>query len=64
MNLLERVAQYYMVAKRYDKARDAYVKLSQLKPGDQRILQLLKNAEAQSTMSAGWSDTVGKKGGY
>ena len=63
-NLLERIAQYYMVAKRYDKARDAYVKLSQLKPGDQRILQLLKNAEAQSTMSAGWSDTVGKKGGY
>lgn len=64
VNLLERVAQYYMVAKRYDKACDAYVKLSQLKPGDQRILQLLKNAEAQSTMSAGWSDTVGKKGGY
>ena len=64
INLLERVAQYYMVAKRYDKARDAYVKLSQLKPGDQRIIQLLKNAEAQSTMSSGWSDTVGKKGGY
>ena len=63
-NLLERVAQYYMVAKRYDKARDAYVKLSQLKPGDQRIIQLLKNAEAQSTMSSGWSETVGKKGGY
>ncbi len=62
--LLERIAQYYMVAKRYDKARDAYVKLSQLKPGDQRVLQLLKNAEAQTTMSSGWSDTVGKKGGY
>ena len=64
VNLLERIAQYYMAAKRYDKARDAYVKLSQLKPGDQRIIQLLKNAEAQSTMSAGWSETVGKKGGY
>ena len=63
-NLLERVANYYMAAKRYDKARDAYVKLSQLKPGDQRIIQLLKNAEAQSTMSDGWSATVGKKGGY
>ena len=63
-NLLERVAQYYMAAKRYDKARDAFVKLSQLKPGDQRIIQLLKNAEAQSTMSSGWSATVGKKGGY
>ena len=63
-NLLERIAQYYVAAKRYDKARDAYVKLSQLKPGDQRILGLLKSAEAQATMSSGWSDTVGKKGGY
>ena len=62
--LLERIAQYYMIAKRYDKARDAYVKLSQLKPGDQRIIQLLKNAEAQSTMNSGWSATVGKKGGF
>ena len=63
-NLLERIAAYYMAAKRYDKARDAYVKLSQLKPGDQRVLQLLKNAEAQTTMSSGWSDSVGKKGGF
>ena len=63
-NLLERSAAYYMAAKRYDKARDAYVKLSQLKPGDQRVLQLLKNAEAQTTMSSGWSDSVGKKGGF
>lgn len=62
--LLERIASYYMVAKRYDKARDAYVKLSKIKPGDQRVLQLLKNAEAQSTMSSGWSDSVGKKGGF
>ena len=64
VNLLERIAAYYMAAKRYDKARDAYVKLSQLKPGDQRIIQLLKNAEAQTTMSSGWSDSVGKKGGF
>ena len=63
-NLLERIAAYYMAAKRYDKARDAYVKLSQLKPGDQRVLQLLKNAEAQTTMSSGWTDSVGKKGGF
>ena len=62
--LLEKIAQYYMLAKRYDKARDAYVKLSQLKPGDQRILQLLKNAEAQTTMSSGWTANVGKKGGF
>ncbi|MBQ4199575.1 MAG: tetratricopeptide repeat protein [Kiritimatiellae bacterium] len=63
-NLLERIATYYMMAKNYGKARDAYEKLSKLKPGDQRILQLLKNAEAQTTMSSGWSDTVGKKGGF
>ena len=62
--LLERVATYYTIAKRYDKARDAYSKLVALRPGDQRILQLLKNTEAQATMSAGWNDAVGKKGGY
>ena len=39
--LLERVATYYTMAKRYDKARDAYQKLSELKPGDQHVMQLL-----------------------
>lgn len=62
--LLERVATYYVVAKRFDKARDAYQKLLETKPGDQRLIALLKNAEAQATMSAGWNDTVGKKGGF
>ena len=62
--LLERIATYYTLAKRFDKARDAYQKLAALKPGDQRILQLLKNTEAQATMSAGWNDAVGKKGGF
>ena len=62
--LLERVATYYTMAKRWDKARDAYQKLSAMKPGDQRILQMLKNAEAQATMSAGWEQTAGKKGGF
>ena len=62
--LLERVATYYTMAKRYDKARDAYQKLSELKPGDQRVLQLLKNTEAQATMNAGWEQTAGKKGGF
>ena len=64
VNLLERIATYYMMAKNYAKARDAYDKLAKLKPGDQRILQLLKNTEAQATMSAGWNDAVGKKGGF
>lgn len=63
-SLLERVATYYTMAKRWDKARDAYQKLSELKPGDQRVMQLLKNAEAQATMNAGWAQTAGKKGGF
>ena len=62
--LLERVATYYTMGKRWDKARDAYRKLSEMKPGDQRVLQLLKNAEAQATMNAGWNETAGKKGGF
>jgi len=63
-SLLERVATYYTMAKRWDKARDAYRKLADLKPGDQRVLQLLKNTEAQATMNAGWEQTAGKKGGF
>ena len=62
--LLERVATYYTMAKRYDKARDAYQKLSDMKPGDQRIIQLLKDTEARATMNAGWEQTAGKKGGF
>ena len=62
--LLERVATYYQMAKNWSKARDAYQKLSEIKPGDQRILQLLKNTEAQATMNAGWEQTAGKKGGF
>ena len=30
----------------------------------QRVLQLLKNTEAQATMNAGWEQTAGKKGGF
>ena len=63
-SLLERVATYYTMSKRWDKARDAYRKLSELKPGDQRVVQLLKNAEAQATMNSGWTETAGKKGGF
>ena len=62
--LLERVATYYQMAKRWDKARDAFRKLAELKPGDQRVLQCLKNTEAQATMNAGWEQTAGKKGGF
>ena len=63
-SLLERVATYYTMAKRWDKARDAYQKLAELKPGDQRVLQLLKNTEARATMNAGWEQTAGQKGGF
>ncbi|MBR1870762.1 MAG: hypothetical protein IJ802_02940, partial [Kiritimatiellae bacterium] len=62
--LLQQVAQYYAMAKNWTKARDAYQKLSQLKPGDQQILQQLKNAEAQATMNSGWTENAGKKGGF
>ena len=62
--LLERVATYYQMAKNWSKARDAYQKLAELKPGDQRVMQLLKNTEAQATMNAGWAQTAGKKGGF
>ena len=55
---------YYTMAKRWDKARDAYQKLAELKPGDQRVLQLLKNTEARATMNAGWEQTAGQKGGF
>ena len=63
-SLLERVATYYTMAKRWDKARDAYQKLAELKPGDQRVMQFLKNMEARATMNAGWEQTAGKKGGF
>ncbi len=62
--LLERVAAYYSMAKRFDKARDAYAKLHALNPQDQRIIQLLKNSEARATMSSGWDEATGKKGGF
>ena len=62
--LLERVATYYQMAKNWAKARDAYRKLAEIKPGDQRIAQLLKNTEAQATRNAGWEQTAGKKGGF
>ncbi len=62
--LLERVAQYYTQAKRYDKARDAYQKLAKSNPSDQRVMTMFKNAEAQATMSSGWTAAAGQKGGF
>ena len=62
--MLERVARLYSAAKNWEKARDAYQKLSQLLPGDQSVMQKLKNAEAQATMNAGWEQSHGKRGGF
>ena len=62
--LLERVATYYEMAKDWLKARDAYQKLSAMKPGDQGVIQRLKDCEARATMNAGWEQSAGKKGGY
>jgi len=63
-NLLERIANYYLAAGNFLKARDAYEKLSKLRPHDQRIQQKLKDTEARATMSQGWDQSAGKKGGY
>lgn len=62
--LLMRVATYYQMSKNWVKARDAYRKLSEIKPGDQQVMQLLKNCEAQATMNSGWVETAGKRGGF
>ncbi len=62
--LLERIATYYQMAQNWEKARDAWQKLAEAKPGDQRIMQMLKNTEARATMNAGWEQTAGKKGGF
>lgn len=61
--LLEKVALYYSIAKNWAKAKEAYSKLLTAKPGDQRLLQLLKNADANLTLSSGWEQTAGKQGG-
>jgi len=63
-NLLERIANYYLAGGNFLKARDAYDKLAKLRPHDQRIQQKLKDAEARATMSQGWDQSAGQKGGY
>ncbi len=63
-NLLERIANYYLAGGNFLKARDAYDKLVKLRPHDQRLQQKLKDAEARATMSQGWDQSAGKKGGY
>lgn len=64
MNLLRRVADYYMTVEDYGKARDAFVKLNAFLPSDQTIFKQLKDAEARLTMASGWEDVAGKKDGY
>ena len=62
VRLLEKAAMYYTLAKRYDKARDVYKKILDHSPSDQRVIQLLKNAEAQCTIADGWEQNAGKEG--
>lgn len=64
MQLLRRVADYYMAVGDYVKARDAYVKLNAYLPNDQVIFKQLKDAEARVTMAAGWEEAAGKKDAY
>ena len=61
--LLEKVATYYIIAKNYSKAVAAYKKILDINPSDQRIMQLLKNTEAQLTIASGWEQNAGKQGG-
>lgn len=65
MNLLRRVADYYMTVGDYVKARDAYIKLTAGRPNDMTVVKLLKDAEARVTMTTGgWEENVGKKDGF
>ena len=64
MNLLRRVADFYMAVGDYTKARDAFIKLNAFVPTDQSVLKKLKDAEARVTMASGWEDTAGKEGGF
>lgn len=64
MNLLRRVADYYMEVGDFSHARDAFVKLNAFLPNDQTIFKQLKDAEARLTMASGWEDVAGKKDGY
>ena len=62
-NLLEKAATYYTLAKDYCKATETYKTILDTWPNDQRIVQLLKNAEAKKTMASGWDQNVGIQGG-
>jgi len=62
-SLLEKVATYYTIAKNWSKAKAVYNKILESNPSDQRILQLLKNTEAQLTIASGWEQNAGKQGG-
>jgi tetratricopeptide (TPR) repeat protein len=65
MNLLSRVADYYMRQGDYVKARDAYIKLTAGRPSDMAIVKKLKDAEARVTMDkGGWEENAGKKDGF
>lgn len=62
VRLLEKAATYYKLAKQWTKARDVYRKILVYSPTDQRIVQLLKNAEAQCTIADGWEQNAGREG--
>ena len=62
VKLLEKAATYYKLAKQWTKARDVYKKILEYSPSDQRIVQLLKNAEAQCTIADGWEQNAGREG--
>ncbi|MCL1856748.1 MAG: tetratricopeptide repeat protein [Kiritimatiellaeota bacterium] len=54
LDILERLGKLYREAKDYHAARDCFATLLEKRPNDIELLKLLKDTEAQATVSAGW----------
>lgn len=64
MDLLKRVANYYVTTGDFKKAQDAYTKLVVAFPSDLDLVRQLKDVEARLTMASGWDENAGKRGGF
>lgn len=64
MDLLKRVANYYVTTGDFKKAQEAYTKLVAAFPNDLDLVRQLKDVEARQTMASGWEDNAGKRGGF
>ena len=65
IDIEKRLADAYMKAEEYGKARDAYSKVLAERPLAADVLRLLKDAEAQHSMkSGGWDESTAGKGKF